>query len=297
MSADHPFFPPVAESIGPFAQRSFLDAAMAAGDPEAEMIVRESDTGIVVFQKLGKVLSLAGHEDIVDYRSPRGSGAGLLISSQVGGLAADETFSFDSLPKAATDVFCSALDETGRPYSVEEHTTAAVLDLPDSFDAYLAVLAKKERHELRRKRRRYEAAVGEVRFKRETESGRLFEQFVHFHRMSPGSKGSFMTEEMEAFFKSLIALPGWSTDALVDGDGEMMAAGFGYFDETGYYLYNSTYDPSHGEISPGVVLLGVLIELNIERRSPVFDFLKGDEHYKYRLGAHARSLYRVSSTS
>ena len=270
---------------------------MAAGDPDAEMIVRESTTGMVVFQKLGRVLSLAGHEDLVDYRSPRGPGAQALIADEVGRLGDQESFSFDSLPASARDLFCSALDSMDLAYLAEEHTTSAVLDLPDSFDAYLASLSKKERHEMRRKQRRYESVVGPTLFKRETENGGLFEQFVLLHRRSPGSKGQFMTPDKEAYFKSLLELPGWAIDALVDESGAMMAAGFGYFDETGYYLYNSTYDPAHSEASPGMVLLGLLIELNIERRSPVFDFLKGDEHYKYRLGAQPRSLYRVSSTA
>ena len=269
---------------------------MAAGDPGAEMIVCESTTGMVVFQKLGRVLSLAGHEDLVDYRSPRGPGAQALIAGELGRHGEGDTFSFDSLPRTAADLFCAAVEATGHTYLAEEHTTAAVLRLPESFDAYLASLSKKERHEMRRKRRRYEAVIGPTLLKREAENGDLFEQFVQLHRRSPGAKGQFMTPSMEAYFKSLLELPGWAIDALVDESGAMMAAGFGYYDETGYYLYNSTYDPAHGDASPGVVLLGSLIELNIERRSPVFDFLKGDEHYKYRLGAQPRSLYRVSGT-
>ena len=50
-------------------------------------------------------------------------------------------------------------------------------------------------------------------------------------------------------------------------------------------------------MSPGVVLLGRLIELTIERGQSLFDFLKGDEHYKYRLGAEARPLYEICSVS
>lgn len=280
--------------MGPFAERHFLEAVIAAGDPATEARLHESDTGFVFFQKHADRLSLAGHEDLVDYRSPRGGGAADLIVTELAALEDGHEFVFDSLPAEACNVFESALDRLGYRYETVPHTTTAVLTLPDSFDDYLAALSKKERHELRRKRRRYEASVGPLTFRRETEVGVMFEEFVLFHRQSPGEKGGFMTSEMEAYFKSLLELPGWGIDALVDTAGRVTAAGFGYFDETGYYLYNSTYDPAHADASPGVVLLGSLIELSIERRSPVFDFLKGDEHYKYRLGAEPRQLFKIT---
>lgn len=269
---------------------------MAAGPLSAELRLRESATGMVAFQHSQHGLALAGDADLVDYRSPRGEGSGDLIVREVESMAPGSRFEFDSLPIEARDVFCRALDEVGCAYRSDGHTTTAVLSLPDSFEEYLAELTKKERHEMRRKRRRYEATIGPQAFRRETEVGPLFERFIHFHRQSPGEKGQFMTPPMEALFARLLGLPGWGIDALVDAQGSLVAAGFGYFDETGYYLYNSTYDPAHADSSPGVVLLGSLIELNIDRQSPVFDFLKGDEHYKYRLGAEPRQLYRIEGS-
>ena len=43
-------------------------------------------------------------------------------------------------------------------------------------------------------------------------------------------------------------------------------------------------------------MLSHLIERAIEDGKQVFDFLKGDETYKFRLGATARPLYRVTAT-
>ena len=45
--------------------------------------------------------------------------------------------------------------------------------------------------------------------------------------------------------------------------------------------------------SPGVVLFSSMIERQIERGVPVFDFLKGDEAYKYRHGAAPRPLFAI----
>jgi CelD/BcsL family acetyltransferase involved in cellulose biosynthesis len=38
-----------------------------------------------------------------------------------------------------------------------------------------------------------------------------------------------------------------------------------------------------------------MIERAIDERRPRFDFLKGDETYKFRLGAEERPLYRLKA--
>ena len=46
-----------------------------------------------------------------------------------------------------------------------------------------------------------------------------------------------------------------------------------------------------------MVLLATLIRSAIERNLGVFDFLKGDEQYKYRMGAEARPLYVLEGST
>jgi len=58
-----------------------------------------------------------------------------------------------------------------------------------------------------------------------------------------------------------------------------------------YYLYNSASDPAVGHASPGVVLVSALFEDRIARGTRIFDFLKGDEPYKFRYGARPRPLF------
>ena len=49
--------------------------------------------------------------------------------------------------------------------------------------------------------------------------------------------------------------------------------------------------------SPGVVLFSSMIETEIERGASVFDFLKGDEPYKFRHGAEPRQLFAITGTT
>ena len=57
-------------------------------------------------------------------------------------------------------------------------------------------------------------------------------------------------------------------------------------------VYNSGYDPvNYAELSPGIVLTSYIIEDAIKRGIKVFDFLQGNEVYKYRLGATDTVVY------
>jgi CelD/BcsL family acetyltransferase involved in cellulose biosynthesis len=67
----------------------------------------------------------------------------------------------------------------------------------------------------------------------------------------------------------------------------------------GYY-YSGGFDPSLARFSPGTVLTGFAIEDALDRGSHTFDFLRGDEPYKYTWGAsnrvnHRRLIWRAGS--
>ena len=113
------------------------------------------------------------------------------------------------------------------------------------------------------------------------------------HRLAEGRKGRFMTPAREAFFRDLAAVPGARVDILAGDAGAPVAAAIGFQDDDAYYLYNSAYDPNHGAVSPGIVMLWMLLESVISSGTAIFDFLKGNEAYKLRLGAEARPLYAL----
>jgi CelD/BcsL family acetyltransferase involved in cellulose biosynthesis len=59
-------------------------------------------------------------------------------------------------------------------------------------------------------------------------------------------------------------------------------------------VYNSGLDPAeYGHLSPGIVLLAYTIEHAIELKRDVFDFLRGDEQYKYRMGGTDTSVMNL----
>lgn len=286
-------YPPAAPRVGPFATRHFLRTVWrhTARPAQTARVLADGAGEVVLVEEDGRI-GLPGPEDLVDYRSPAGETTGLL-AERFRRMRSGCGFRFDSLPERAAGVFAEALERAGVPFRVNPHGATAVLSLPGSFDDHLAAIGKKQRHETRRKRRRFEAALGRPRVATHRAAGPVLEEFFVLHRKAAGSKGSFMTAAMEDFFAELLEGVGWRLDALY-GDGPGLAAAvIGYSDRSGYYLYNSAYEPALRHASPGVVLLNELIRRSIDRGLEVFDFLKGDEVYKFRMGARPRPLFVV----
>jgi len=182
---------------------------------------------------------------------------------------------------------------------VEREDRCPVLELPDSWDAYLERLPGKDRHELRRKIRKLERELPgtSVRCHASPEGwdGALA-GFLRLHRLSKAGKARFMDERMEAFFRDAthaLAARGWARLWFLDWDGAAIAS-FLCLEHAGSVgLYNSGFDPLHAKLAPGIVLLARVIRDAIDRGVPLFDFLRGDEPYKYAFGPTAQDLFRV----
>ncbi|HLT96218.1 MAG TPA: GNAT family N-acetyltransferase [Acidimicrobiia bacterium] len=283
---------PVAEAIGPFCTHGFLEVVSAHDSGEPLPVV--SDDAFLALRRVGGEICFAGDADVTDYHTPFGEGAEDLIARFAHESLGGSRLVLDSLPEEAAKPLVAGLTAAGCSVSTRIHEVTAVLDLPDTFDDYLTAIGKKERHELRRKRRRYERLVAPIDHVTFRGSDWAMDEFVRLHRLSEGEKGRFMSEDRADFFRSLFTLEGWRLDALMVSDG-CAAMVFGYSDPSGYYLYNSAFDPEHSEGSPGVVLLGSMIEQAIAEGMPRFDFLKGDEGYKFRLGARRRPLLVIEA--
>ena len=182
---------------------------------------------------------------------------------------------------------------------VEQEDSCPVLELPASWDAYLERLGGKDRHELRRKIRKLERELPgtSVRSHASPEGwdGALA-GFLRLHRLSKAGKARFMDERMEAFFRDAthaLAARGWARLWFLDWDGAAVAS-FLCLEHAGSVgLYNSGFDPLHAKLAPGIVLLAHVIRDAIDRGVAVFDFLRGEEPYKYAFGPAAQDLFRV----
>jgi CelD/BcsL family acetyltransferase involved in cellulose biosynthesis len=190
-----------------------------------------------------------------------------------------------------------------RHYGVEtkKEDVSLEMDLPSSFDEYMATLDTKQRHEVRRKLRRLsEEGTVEYRFVNEgaavpTTMDTFFKMFVE----SRQDKANFMTEKMESFFRLLadtMAKAGLLRLGVLELDGQTLAE-IMCFDYNGcIYLYNSGYEPRYTALSAGLLSKVLAIKESIEKGKSRFDFLKVAETYKYHLGGREVPLFRCQIT-
>ncbi len=192
----------------------------------------------------------------------------------------------------------SAAQSAGMSMEMEPEDVAPVAVLPKTWDEYVAGLSKKDRHELRRKMRRLDGA-GEVTRHVCASTDQvpgMMADFLRLHRASSPDKAEFMTAEREAFFLDAAGEAvrrGKLRLESVALDGSPVASCLGFDYAGAFLLYNSGYDPEHSKLSVGIVSKALAIRGAIESGDSVFDFLRGSEDYKYRLGGQDRQVYRV----
>jgi CelD/BcsL family acetyltransferase involved in cellulose biosynthesis len=181
--------------------------------------------------------------------------------------------------------------------AVEER--CPVLDLPATWDAYLARLTGKQRHELLRKVRRVErelpGVVALASGSPEALEARL-PAFFALHRRSHAGKARFMDARMEGFFRAAVgaqAARGQARLWTLEHDGRVLAAVVCLEWPGTVGLYNSGFDVGLAALSPGIVLLARVIRDALERGVGRFDFLRGEEPYKLGFGARSEDLYRI----
>ena len=185
-----------------------------------------------------------------------------------------------------------------RRYEVhcQQEDVSLELDLPATWDEYLALLVPKQRHEVKRKLRRLEEA-GEVdyRFIEDRSSVQdVMDTFLKQFTESREEKANFLTTRMESFFRTMfeaMAEVGLLRVGILELDTlpAAMIMCFDYHDCV--YLYNSGYDPQYRSLSAGLLSKVLCVKDSIERGRRRFDFLKGGESYKYHMGGREIPLY------
>ena len=185
----------------------------------------------------------------------------------------------------------------GWTYKVESFRPTPYIPLQSDFEVYLAGLDKKQRHEIRRKLRRIEEAGNQVSW-HISDGTRLEEDISTFLDLmgNDADKLRFLTPAMRSQMSGLIRTAhaqGWLWLAFLEINGRKAAAALNFDYQGKIWGYNSGAHNNFLELSPGWVLLSHCLKWAIENGRTEFDFLRGDESYKYRFGAMKRQVMRV----
>lgn len=188
--------------------------------------------------------------------------------------------------------------QRGWRFNSEVYQPAPSIPLPADFESYLAAIDKKQRHEIRRKLRRAAENDLPVRWYLVTDESTLdaeMESFFTLMAQDP-KKEIFLTPTMRAQMQSTakVALQnGWLWLAFLEVDGVKAAGALNFDYGNRLWGYNSGVNRAFNELSPGWVLLAHSLQWAIKHGRIEFDFMRGNEDYKYRFGARDRLVMRV----
>ena len=200
--------------------------------------------------------------------------------------------------------FLAAAPANGWEVLRELEDVCPVVTLPvgGSWDDYLATLDKKARHEIRRKVRRAEA-TGEVRFSLSPLNAETVDRFIALHQARWGTDGLFPDteggERSRRFLHRLTELEaaegpdGMLQLGLVHVGERLIFASAGFDDGRTCFFYNAGMDPEARELSPGVTGAAAYIGDRLAAGRTRFDFLRGNEPYKYEWGATDEPIHRL----
>lgn len=267
----------------------------------APLYLTTSDDGL-------KTLSVVGCRDVSDYLdliAASGQEA-KVYGALLDWLESDEAPAWDladlcNMPSASPTHSLLAEMAADRGYQVhtEVEDICPIIPLPATWDDHLSSLSKKQRHEIRRKLRRAEGS-GQINWyivNEEHDLAAEMEAFIELHQKSHVDKDEFMDAQMKGFFHAAAQVlheAGWLQLAFMEVNGEKAATMLNFDYQDSILVYNSGYNPhKYARLSPGIVLLSYCIQWAIELGRSKFDFLRGDEEYKYRFGAQPTEIYRL----
>lgn len=175
-------------------------------------------------------------------------------------------------------------------YDVEEPAPFIDLQGIRTLDEHLDRLDKKQRHEIRRKVRRGEAAGVQISASDDLLAD--LPEFIRLHRARWGERGLFTATpkgaEEEAFLRELFAkAPRDTITMLMARNDEFGTFATGLFlrDAGALRYWNAGGDAAARALSPGVLLFVHGLTLAINEGRAQLDFLRGNEPYKYECGA------------
>jgi CelD/BcsL family acetyltransferase involved in cellulose biosynthesis len=175
---------------------------------------------------------------------------------------------------------------------IVEH--APVIELPASWEAYLASLDPHERKELRRKLNKAETK-GAAEWVRAAEDA--LDRALALMQATGGDKAAAIqnyvrplllavgpamigSRQLELWELKILGVPACALLQFRHRDGPM--------------LYNIGHDPAMKAWSPGVVAVAMAIRDAIASGSKNYDLLRGREAYKYKLGGVDRPLFKLT---
>ncbi len=207
-----------------------------------------------------------------------------------------------NLPDSSPTLAALKAESTQRGWThlEEMYRPTPRIALNGDFEEYLSRVEKKQRHEIRRKMRRAEESGRGVRWyiSDMADVEAEIDSFLGLMEHDQGKAG-FLHDDMRAQMRDVIRTAhehGWLWLAFLEADGQRIAANLNFDYNNKLWGYNAGVNRDFMDLSPGWVLLGYVLQWACENKRTEFDFMRGDEEYKYRFGAVNQYVMRVKLT-
>jgi CelD/BcsL family acetyltransferase involved in cellulose biosynthesis len=169
-----------------------------------------------------------------------------------------------------------------------------------TWESYLASLGASHRYNVRRRMRNLEKEwyVDFELVKNEEMRAVGLKVLVELHRRrwhERGGPGAFNTPALIGFHAELSRLAleqGWLRLFVLRLNGKPVAALYGFNYHGTFNFYQSGFDPKYSRNSVGLVTMALAIKYAIEDKVLIYDFLRGDEPYKFLWAQEKRELIR-----
>ena len=194
---------------------------------------------------------------------------------------------------ACTDLLPAALEREGLPVFYYQGSMCPAISLPGSMDELMKSMGSSTSYNLKRKFKRlkshFTSDVELVRHESDDIAGAIDDfASIHGHRWkSQGHPSAFDDEKHRNFHADVcrrLARRDWLRIFFLRVEGRRVAVSFSFNFRSVIYMYQSNaYGPEDVmKCSPGLLIRSAAIEEGIGEGMRVFDFMRGDEEYKYR---------------
>ncbi len=176
---------------------------------------------------------------------------------------------------------------------------APFLLLPESFNAYLKSFKRKKRYNLNSSVRKFEKAGGKYcAAENSHDAQEILKYLFNLHEKRSVERGivsSFTGEHILNFHHTVVEEmmeKVWLRFLELEGD--IIAILYGFLLHERFFYYQIAHDPKFRAHSPGSILLYNVLKECCAKGVKEFNFLQGDESYKWQWTKDSRVLYTVT---
>jgi CelD/BcsL family acetyltransferase involved in cellulose biosynthesis len=171
-----------------------------------------------------------------------------------------------------------------------------------TLESYLATLSSNQRYNFQRRLRnlRNNSSFQMRCASSADEADQMLDTLIQLHcrrwESRTDASEAFQTPDIVAFHKEFVQLAlkrGWLRLLSLWLDGRPVAALYGLRYGAGFSFYQSGFDPAYSKLSVGLVMMGLAIQSAIDEGALEYDFLHGDEEYKFHWASETRDIGRI----